>query len=310
MITKIWADFNKAMHSDNVAQVEILYKQFSAAELKIYLKNNWIPLTLAVSGNNLKVAKFFLDSGEDVNNVILPHRFTVLITASLRGYVQMTQLLLAYKPQLEKKDLKGYTALHYAVLFGHKEIVELLISKGANIHSQSILGRPIMADAIDQGCLEIAKILYEYGAKLDYLTRKGLNFLDTALLNEDKAMVEWLSAKGLKTQFNSLQLAIFEGDIQKAKESLKNPKEVDDGFFMSPLFLAVQTKHLELIKWLLDNGADSDKKIDRISPLELAHELMLLNKFSKGKLSVAADEDKAEADLIAQIISMLENKRD
>jgi ankyrin repeat protein len=265
---------------------------------------------LVVSENSVRVAKLILDLGRtDVDNVLGSNHFTVLITSSMKGFDSMAELILQYKPKLDLKESMGYTAFHRAVIHGHENIAKLLISKNTNIHSQDIQGKTPVANVVLLGDLEMVKMLSEYGADLSFIDKEGFNLLDNALLKNDIQMINWLKEKGLKTQFNPLQLAILNNDYQKVRFFLHNNKEVDEGFGYSPLWIAVRIKNLKLVELLVKKDADPNRKSSGLSPLELARENLASIKSIYEKLSIPGESDgEEEIALIEQIIYLLENK--
>lgn len=106
--------------------------------------------------------------------------FTVLMTASLRGYTKEVTILLAHPDILvNEKDNMGYTALMRSVLDNHWEITKLLLAhpdilvNEKNKHGQSAL----MIGAFD-GDTEIVESIL---AHPDTLVNDGDNVWETAL---------------------------------------------------------------------------------------------------------------------------------
>lgn len=58
---------------------------------------------------------------------------TLLHWAADRGYLEMSQLLLAKGLDINGQDADRQTALHYAASCGHKNVIEVLLSHGADV---------------------------------------------------------------------------------------------------------------------------------------------------------------------------------
>jgi ankyrin repeat protein len=72
-------------------------------------------LCIAVSNNDLNVAKFLLDQGADVNIGIPELKRTPLHFAVFHGFLEMADLLVSYKAHTRAKDLLGCNAAHHAI---------------------------------------------------------------------------------------------------------------------------------------------------------------------------------------------------
>ncbi|RUM60358.1 MAG: hypothetical protein DSY53_00845 [Persephonella sp.] len=87
----------------------------------------------------------------------------MLLTASKSGNIEYVKLAIAKGANLNAKDDKGSTALHWAVYYGYKDIVRLLIMQGANPYITDNYGlTPIDVARFNQKT-EILKIFKELG---------------------------------------------------------------------------------------------------------------------------------------------------
>ncbi len=87
----------------------------------------------AVGGGDVEAAKEFLAAGADVN-VKDKRGFTPLHWASISGHKESVELLIAKGADVNAMRGGGGTPLSYASSWGHEEIVELLIAKGADVN--------------------------------------------------------------------------------------------------------------------------------------------------------------------------------
>ena len=87
----------------------------------------------AVGGGDVEAAKEFLAAGADVN-VKDKRGFTSLHWASISGHKEAVELLITKGADVNAMRGGGGTPLSYASSWGHEEIVELLIAKGADVN--------------------------------------------------------------------------------------------------------------------------------------------------------------------------------
>lgn len=97
---------------------------------------------MAGEKNNLKIAKFLVEKGCDVNG----------------------------------KSKHG-APLYYAVKKNSKDVAEFLIDKGADIHQENQIGETPLYLAAYSGSVESVKLLLSKGARVDTRTKKLSNTL-------------------------------------------------------------------------------------------------------------------------------------
>lgn len=91
---------------------------------------------------------------------------TPLHLAADRGLARTIKSLVSAHANLERKDIMGRSAMHYAVMEGHRDTVECLRNLGASIQT-SWKGRPALHLAFYYGRHEVAEYLLDLGMKLD-----------------------------------------------------------------------------------------------------------------------------------------------
>lgn len=137
------------------------------------------------------------------------------------------------------RDRVGETALHLAARDGFAEAVALLIARGANVNVEN-----------DHGC---SALRYAYN---------GYNGLCAKLLREAGADVRWLA----DPESASLLFAAMEGDGARVGAQVSAGVSVDvrasDG--TTPLICAAGGCHLEVVRLLLELGADLSLEADVI----------------------------------------------
>ena len=85
---------------------------------------------------DVDILKFLLDNGAnpDIESI---EGTTPLMNAVQNNKAEHIDMLIAYKSDVNKKDLRGFTALHRAAEMGHFESVKKLLNHGADKHIEA-----------------------------------------------------------------------------------------------------------------------------------------------------------------------------
>lgn len=128
------------------------------------------------------------------------------------------------------------TALYVACHYGHTEIVKLLLEHGADAKSTARNSWSCLFVAAKKGFTEIVRMLIDHGANVLAKNRNDMT---------------------------ALNIAAYGGFIEIAQILLdKDARNIDEGDNMGarPLHAAVQKGNLEMLKLLVEYGADINKK--------------------------------------------------
>ena len=125
----------------------------------------------AVQANDLPAVTDLIKRGADVNKRG-PTPYTPLMVAAGRGYVQVTDLLLAAGADVHALDSTlGASALHKAAQSGVADVARLLLDHGAFINLQSAtVGHTPLIDAVWAKKPTMVKFLLERGAAINIKT--------------------------------------------------------------------------------------------------------------------------------------------
>ncbi|MCE1248668.1 MAG: ankyrin repeat domain-containing protein [Firmicutes bacterium] len=200
------------------------------ANLNAKDKDGETPLDLAEQRGNKKTADFLRAKGAfpKVNE-------DEFMKAAERGDLEKVRAGVFRGLDVNYKDSKGMTPLHYAAMSGNIKTVEFLVSHGALIDPQSNDGYTPLHAASSKGRSEVADYLLSKGAKTETKNVDGLTPLHIAADGGfDDVIKELLTAKA---------------NI--------NAKSNDD---VTPLHFAAFRGHDKTVRLLINKGANFNAK--------------------------------------------------
>lgn len=152
--------------------------------------------------------------------------------------VRLAELLAAHPELVDQSDRQGISPLHKAVVNRDVELIELLIDRGADLNQAD--GKARMRP-IDHA---IWNDIYIHGS-------------------EDMELVDLLLSKGAEY---TIEVAVARNDIERVKAMVSaNPDLVnyESPMGMTPKAAAAQHGYLEMLRFLIDNGADATRREGR-----------------------------------------------
>ncbi|XP_067950854.1 putative ankyrin repeat protein RF_0381 [Watersipora subatra] len=186
----------------------------------------------------------------------------------------------------------GETALYLACDYSEKdslrgvrqEVVQYLLKHGANVNKPDDKGSTPLMRACASHNLNLAKILLRSEAKPDYIDCNGNSALHLALLGHDSftkagILVDLLARHGCevnhsnKGKLTPLMISASKGWNGVIQTLLLADCDLEkvDGESCTALCLAVQSKHPETVRLLLQNGANPSRpNYRRTTPLLFA----------------------------------------
>nr|QQY02505.1 transient receptor potential cation channel 3 [Cryptocotyle lingua] len=198
------------------------------------------PLHWAVANGYAEVARFCIEHGADAN-LTPKSEETCLHMAARVGSVSTTKLLLSFGVHIDAEDLLLQTALHKAAERNNSEVMKLLLQNGSDLENQDHDAYTPLLLAAARGQLEVTQLLIDAGANIAAQEKmaKGLIYL---CAEADEVEV--------------LRLIL---QHPKAKQLIDVPNIYDD----TPLHVAAKNGHLDIVKLLLENGANVSSKNEK-----------------------------------------------
>uniref|UniRef100_A0A8C5IYL3 Ankyrin repeat domain 17 n=1 Tax=Junco hyemalis TaxID=40217 RepID=A0A8C5IYL3_JUNHY len=277
--------------------------------------NHDTALTLACAGGHEELVQTLLERGANIEHRD-KKGFTPLILAATAGHVGVVEILLDNGADIEAQSERTKdTPLSLACSGGRQEVVELLLARGANKEHRNVSDYTPLSLAASGGYVNIIKILLNAGAEINSRTgsKLGISPLMLAAMNGHTAAVKLLLDMGsdinaqIETNRNTaLTLACFQGRTEvvsllldrkanvehRAKVKSKQLEGAPEGGGQemgkvlllpvkgnTPLWLAANGGHLDVVQLLVQAGADVDAADNRkITPLMAA--------FRKGHVKV------------------------
>ena len=181
---------------------------------------------------------------------------------------------------VNRRDDRECTALHYAVKVSHLRISRLLLDKGADIQAEDKHGWSVLHYAVRYGNLAITEFLIEQGANIHAKEKRGWNILHLAARNGQAEKARLLLENGTDVHecqtsgWNALHLAVRYGQPDTISTLLEYGINIDaENQGWTALQLAALNGHMDIVSILLNKGANSSiLNRERKTALDIARE--------------------------------------
>ncbi|CAG9861269.1 unnamed protein product [Phyllotreta striolata] len=232
------------------------------ANVEDHNENGHTPLMEAASAGHVGLAKILLSHGAGINTHSNEFKESALTLACYKGHLDMVRFLLEAGADQEHKTDEMHTALMEASMDGHVEVARLLLDSGAQVNMPTDSFESPLTLAACGGHVDLAMLLIERGANIEEVNDEGYTPLMEAAREGHEEMVHLLLGQGAninaqtdETQETALTLACCGGFTEVADILLKGGADIELGA-STPLMEAAQEGHLDLVRFLLENGAN------------------------------------------------------
>jgi ankyrin repeat protein len=231
------------------------------------------PLVAALAGRHFQTAKFLYHNGAHVD-VRGEEGDTLLHSPAWYGDLEMVQVLLDYKVDVNAQRDRGWTPLHDAsdgdrstgfhnVVQSLPDTVQLLLEHGADVNMRALNNLTPLHKAVEEGRIEIVRMLLERGANVGAKDDEGKTPLHEAARHGQDEVVHVLLERGANEDANDnkgrtpLHEAARYGEVEVARVLLKcganaGAKDYEGG---TPLQIASVEGNQATLKLLSEYGA-------------------------------------------------------
>ncbi len=271
-----WAALHVAAHHGHKAVVELLIKFGADVNQKIQSywalhRTHWTPVEMAIEKGHIEIVKMLLSAGADMQSM-QSASCGPLQLAVTHNYIEIVKLLLAHDVDVNVPNKDGSTAIHIAAENGFAEIVQLLLDAGAHVQTKNNSGKTALDYASKNNHQKIIALLIDHGADEEELKQDEWF---KAISNNDILQVKKLLAQGISIDiqvkdgwnFTALHIASDYGYTELVALLLANnanPNRYSTVAAMIggevPLHRALRREHKEIVKLLLEHGADVNIK--------------------------------------------------
>jgi len=224
-------------------------------------RNGVTPLALAAIDGNAPVIEQLLDAGADPGGLSSEGE-SALMLAALNGRPEAVRLLLerGADPNLNE-PFRGQTALMWAAGEGNAEAAALLLQSGAELDVRSAGGFTPLLFAVRNAELDALDVLIAAGANVDAVAPDGTSALNMAIVNGYFQVASVLLAHGADPNLPDPRGSPFHTIAWLRKPGATGTAAVG-GEADAPVRPTGKVTSLELVRQLLDAGADPNVRID------------------------------------------------
>ncbi|XP_067623254.1 uncharacterized protein [Eurosta solidaginis] len=261
-------------------QVVKMLLQYKKVDMNGKCYNNWTILHIASQESNLKMVKFLVAKGSNINAKNAGGSKPIHIAAR-EGYKDTVEFFLSKGLSINELGAANQTLLHYTAIEGRLEVVKYLIAQGADVNAKDTNGLTPMHIAAHFGYKDFIEVLLKNGAvynAVDKLCRRPLEMTNNKdvvnLLASTDKLFEAVKHNSSSEVENYIKAGVFvnaknaksvtplyyaawkgyDGVVNILLQNKANPNVVGNKGF-TPLHYAAKFSHLKVVKALLSYGA-------------------------------------------------------
>lgn len=198
----------------------------------------------------------------------------VFLAACAAGEKEDVLNLLDKGADINTANVDGLTALHQACIDDNLDMVEFLVEYGADVNRGDNEGWTPLHATVSCGFVSIAKYLIEKGANVAAVNCDGDLAIDVADIEQMKKLIQseideqGIDPEEARNEEKSLMLKDAEQWLANKSSLVDDPNPKTGA---TPLHVAAAKGYLDVIKIVLQCGADVDKQdVDGWTPLHAA----------------------------------------
>ena len=252
-----------ASYWDNVETAALLIR--AGADVNAANDLGATPLWIASLNGSTDMVRSLLEAGGEPNAALLSGESPVM-TASRTGNPQVVERLLASGADPNARAVRGQTALMWAASQRHSDVVGVLLEYGADVHARSETWSQVMAVPPHSHPENQQSVPHGGNTALTFAARVG-DVSSARMLVNAGADVDDADARGASV----MVLAAHSGFVDLVEFVLDegaDPNAAEAGF--SALHLAIMRRDENLGRQLLDHGADPNARITNWTPTRRA----------------------------------------
>ena len=252
-----------ASYWDDVESAELLIR--ASADVSAANDLGATPLWIASLNGSVSMVRSLLEAGADPNAALLSGE-TPTMTAARTGSPRVVEQLLAAGADPNASATRGQTALMWAVSQLHSDVVGVLLEYGADVHARSETWSQVMAVPPHSNSANQQDVPHGGNTALTFAARVG-DLSSARMLVNAGADIDDADARGASV----MVLAAHSGFVDLVEFVLDegaDPNAAEAGF--SALHLAIMRRDENLGRQLLDHGADPNARITNWTPTRRA----------------------------------------
>lgn len=178
--------------------------------------------------------------------------------------------------------------LQYAVARGRADVVSWFLSKGADVQKVDSHGATLLHTAVDNGHIDLVSLLLDHGADVNAADPKGLAPMHLVPAGRSD-IIDLLVRSGSHVDIkdhnenSSLMLAVFQDQPERVKTYLRQEADVNAAepisalinvvgdAMLPPILVAIHEQHTDVLKVLIEHGADLRAKFTESGQTVLHH---------------------------------------
>ncbi|WPG97269.1 Hypothetical protein R9X50_00004300 [Acrodontium crateriforme] len=266
---------HETTHHVNLPETTALYRAATKGHFHVallLLRNSANPNTDNKDGCSLlraliesspsRMVRLLLEFNADVNAQ------GVLRLAASHGRTATLRTLLEYGADIDRPNIHGETALYRAAWSGHVKCVAELLQEGAKVSILTKDGQSALYKAAGQGHDAAVDLLLKYGAAPDVgMGKAGETVLYKACRLGHERTVRLLLRRGANPDAeNEFRPTDYGSKSELLMHFLRPTEPAKNEYGLRPLYAAARLGHADIVRALLEYGADINARTENGVP--------------------------------------------